>query len=126
MTYCAEDPWLLPFLSLIRHRPGMFLGDESVRTLEVFIRGYIQARRDLELPAFAAEEDGLLTSFEAWLSESLGDRKCVSWATFIEQLDPSGRNVISFMRYFEDFLKERGMSLAAPPASSWSAQGWRL
>src|SRR5688572_8097550 len=113
MPFSPNDPWLVAFLKRVSTRPGMFLGDESVRTLATFIQGYSQARTDLGLPDFVDGESTLLTDFEKWLAAKLGDTRDVAWFTLVATEDPSERNVRTFFRLLEEFLSEHGKSLSS-------------
>jgi hypothetical protein len=50
MPHIDDKPWLLPLLRKISIRPGAYLGAEDVRSLELFLTAYGQAREDLGLP----------------------------------------------------------------------------
>ncbi|WP_433927078.1 hypothetical protein AB3662_29085 [Sorangium cellulosum] len=117
--FLPNDPWLLAFLRRVSVRPGMFLGDENVRTLAVFIQEYCQARVDLGMPEFGATESSLLAEFEKWLATKLDDTRDVAWPTLIAADDPGERNVRAFFSRFEEFLRERGDSLSHSADVPW-------
>ncbi|WP_438006166.1 hypothetical protein WME89_47375 [Sorangium sp. So ce321] len=119
MPFSPNDPWLLAFLRRVSVRPGMFLGDENVKTLATFIQGYCQARIDLGIPEFGAAESSLLDEFEKWLSNKLNDTRDVAWPTLISTEDPGERNVRRFFSRFEEFLLERGDSLSDSADVPW-------
>lgn len=119
MPFSATDPWLLPLLKRVRSRPGMYLGDESVKALATFVQAYGQARTDLGVPEFAPSESELLPNFEKWLARELGDSRDVAWHTLIATEDPTDRNVHTFLRRFEDFLRGIGESLERPVSVEW-------
>lgn len=126
MSYSAEDPWLVPFLSLIRRRPGMYLGDENVRTLDCFIRGYVQARLDLGLRGFGPEEEFLLDEFGDWLRKRNNSEDQRLWPTLVEKADPSRDNVKTFLRLFDEFLSDRGTPFGDGWKTSWTTDSWKI
>ena len=113
------DRWLMPFLRRVSTRPGMYMGDESVKTLATYIQGYAQARIDLGAPEFAEAEAALLTDFTKWLARELSDPREVAWYTLIASEDPSEFNVRTFFRRFEQFLQGRGDGLSRPSSPTW-------
>ncbi|WP_437896394.1 hypothetical protein [Sorangium sp. So ce124] len=119
MPFLPNDPWLLAFLKRVSVRPGMFLGDENVRTLATFIHGYRQARIDLGMPEFGATESSLFDEFEKWLAAKLDDTRDVAWPTLVATQDPGERNVRTFFLLFEEFLRERGDSLSRSAEVPW-------
>ena len=119
MPFLPNDPWLLAFLKRVRTRPGMFLGDENVKTLSTFLQAYGQARIDLGVPEFATAEASLLDEFETWLAARLHDTRDVAWPTLVATEDPGERNVQTFFLRFEEFLQERGDSLTQPGDVTW-------
>jgi hypothetical protein len=119
MPFSPNDPWLLAFLKRVSARPGMFLGDENVKTLSTFIQGYRQARIDLGVPELGTAESSLLDEFEKWLADKLGDTRDVAWPTLIATEDPSERNTQTFFSRFEEFLQERGDSLSRSSDVTW-------
>src|SRR5690242_7918976 len=127
-TYTHHDSWLLPFLGVVRTRPGMYLGDEKVRTLATYIRGYTQAREDLGVPPFGDAESELLSEFDAWLPRRLGSGSVLIWPGYVEEVDGSDRNVHTFFRLFEEFLTGKGKSLPNPheARSKWPAHPWPI
>jgi hypothetical protein len=119
MTYSPTDPWLLAFLRRVGTRPGMFLGDENVRTLATSIHAYGQARIDLGIPDFVGAEANLLPEFEKWLAAKLNDTRDVAWPTLIAAEDPSERNVQRFFVRLAEFLHEKGDRLGLPEGGTW-------
>ena len=126
MPYGPNDGWLMPFLTTIQKRPGMFLGREDVRTLDTYIFGYCQAREDLGFTEFGADETTILSDFRSWLAERLNNKGEVGWATLIETLDPGDRNIRTFFELFEEFLQLRGESLQNERSRAWPAVPWSV
>lgn len=125
MPFLPNDPWLMPFFRRVNTRPGMFLGDERVRTLDTYIQAYSQARTDLGLSEFGAGEESILADFGRWLGAKLGDTRDVGWASLVARHDPGEHSAKVFFLLFEEFLNERGDSLlrsgpAWPPDAPFS------
>lgn len=120
----SANPWLLDLLSLIRGRPGMYLGSEEVRTLSTFLLGYRAARVDLGAPETTEEEEALFTAFTPWLKEKFADNRNVSWETIIEdqflraptttearrQRSPTDGSAKLFFALFEEYLATRQLA----------------
>jgi hypothetical protein len=107
----------MAFLGVIQLRPGMFLGDLSVRTLRTYIQAYSQARRDLGVAPYGADEDLLIPLFEEWLAvkgRNEGTAAKLDWVGYIEAIDNSQHNVMTFFRLFREFLAQRGQALDDP------------
>ena len=84
----------------------MSLGDERVRSLSVYLAGYVQARIDLG----AMSVDGhtpTLRTFYRFLAAKFQVRDNIGWEGVIEQQDGSDRNVRTFFRLFDEFLEVR-------------------
>jgi hypothetical protein len=121
----GEPRWLLELLGVIRARPGMFLGDEAVRSLDTFIAGFRAA-----LVYCGRPDDGaasLLTAFGTWLAAKYGEPDAVGWVHLIEtrfqshpELWPSQTrrsastldgSIQLFFLEFDEFLGGRGVAL---------------
>jgi hypothetical protein len=120
MLESKTSSWLLDLLSLIRVRPGAFLGSEEVRTLSAFLWGYRAARIDLGAPEFGGDENSLLQNFTTWLKVRYADDRDVSWETLIEdaflrtpttiefrrRTSPTDGSAKLFFKLFEEFLAD--------------------
>jgi hypothetical protein len=124
MPYTANEPWLFAFIQKIRTRPGMYLGSESVRTLETYLQGYIQARRDLGVPELPGDQNNVLDEFGVWLALKLKSKRNFGWAVHIELMDPSSANVHTFFREFQEFLNSTGRTPAEDVADRWPPDPW--
>jgi hypothetical protein len=113
------DIWLLPFLACIRKRPGMYLGREDVHTLDTFIFAYALSRRHSGLPPGTT----LLDEFRDWIRHATGNADTShDWCSCVAAVDPSPRNILTFFRYFDDFLAQRGLGMTEAHAERWSNQ----
>ena len=127
-TYKQDDPWLLPFLGVVKTRPGMYLGDERVQTLTTYILAYTQAREDLGVPPYGPGEQELLEEFTYWLADRRQSDDNCSWPGHIRRIDASDANVHTFFRLFEEYLAERGKALPdfVGRTETWPAHPWSL
>lgn len=110
------DEVIFRCLARVRVRPGMYLGDETVRTLGAYLAGYQHAliNEGLYEDSFAKFPDrtpDVLSAFARWLLVEANDTRTISWSALIESEDPSSRNIYSFYRRFEQFLETRGQNL---------------
>jgi hypothetical protein len=105
MVQVEDKPWLLPLLRKFSRRPGAYLGGEDVRSLDLFLNAYSQAREDLGLPAFVPGEDTLFKDFESWLSQRSGLSDTRGWWGLIERLDTTSNNIRTFLHLFDEFLR---------------------
>lgn len=127
MAVQATERWLLPFLATIRTRPGMFLGDERVETLQTLMVGYEMGREDAGGVGMYAEDAALLARFDAWMAQRANyDRshRSVAWPSLVKRLDDSERSVVMFFKLFEEFLHTTGQSL--DNVGRWTTKGWQV
>jgi hypothetical protein len=124
MSFAPDEAWLIPFLKRIRDRPGMYLGDEQVRTLHAFLQGYAQAREDLGIPPFVPQEESFLAGFEAWLKGRLMLTGDLAWATIVARVHPGEHGVRAFFVLLDEYLGQRGTSLARLDAAEWPPNGF--
>lgn len=91
----------------------MYLGHEDVRHLKQYIRGYRQARADLDIPEFGDGEETILAEFQEWIKARLdvADSNWHGWCECIEILDSSPKNIHTFFNELEAFLQSRGQTL---------------
>jgi hypothetical protein len=110
MPMDPADPWVLPLLSAMRRRPGMWIGDQRACTLNNFLHAYAWGRQDLGLRDLQGEQ--LLADFWTFARERRGvDYHSGGWVHDIESLDPSDTNVRTFFTLFEEFLQTIGLTL---------------
>lgn len=122
MSRSPKDPWLLPLMSVIKTRPGMFLlGETNVRALYLYICGYLQARRELGIERFGNDEAWILKAFGKWLQSEAGSDKKMDWHGYIQEVDPSDTNIDTFFLLFEKFLASHDLEL---PDSSDAIGFW--
>lgn len=117
--------WLLPMLATIRTRPGMYLGAEGIRDLDLFMSGYTLARSDLGLCGKSSSDKEYLDQFGEWLNRRAADPEndIPRWSYQIYTRDPSEKNIHTFFKLFEEFLQTKGHSLDA--VERWIPQAQR-
>jgi hypothetical protein len=84
-------------------------------------RAYGYARADLGFPEFPPGEETLLGDFRTWLERKLDRKSNLDWSQLVEVADPSDRSVQTFVKLFDEFLKEAAGirdGLPGPPKSS--------
>lgn len=105
-------------LASMRVRPGMYLGDERMESLSLFLGAYEQGREDAGLVGMHADDHALLRTFEAQLAEGMTDGggvEGIPWNALVKMRDPGPKNVHTFFRLFEAHLQLLGQSLDAVP-----------
>lgn len=109
--------WLLPVLAVIRQRPGMYLGGERIELLDCYLRGYGQARADVGVARMDSEDEELLDAFSSWLARKTRVRAqgLRHWSLLVPRVDRGARNVNTFFKHFDEFLRERGTSFDDVP-----------
>lgn len=129
-TYNQDTPWLLGLLATISRRPGMYLGDERVETLQLYINAYSQAREDLGFRGLVESDERLWREFTDWLRArthvSSGGTRPFVVCELIRMLDPKERNVQTFFAEMEAFLQFHGKSLRGPDVVAWPAIPWTI
>jgi hypothetical protein len=115
----AQERWLLPMLARIRTRPGMYLCDERVESLDRYLAGYSQAREDVGQAWMASADEAVWRGFEAWLVTRADGgvpppslQYWPSWARAVIQIDAGPSNVLTFFRLFEEYLNSIGESFS--------------
>ena len=124
-----SDQIVIELLSILRRRPGTYLGDEEVRTLSTFLHGYLAGR--LDAGDQIASSEALMEAFRLWLSTNGGEAPNLGWATIIEARfvaehdDPPVRSphrgsrtdgsARLFFALFGEFLASRGSAYLEAP-----------
>ena len=107
--------WLLPMLATIRTKPGIYIGAETTRALNLFRYGYEEARDDLGICGMSVSDKEWLAKFGEWLALRApdSDRDEAEWSLQIYRLDSSEKNIHTFFKLFEEILQTKGQSLDA-------------
>jgi hypothetical protein len=93
------------FIEKIKKRPGMYLGTNSITNLDMVLRGYSLARRDIGLAPTEQERD--FVGFQSWIQEKYGFKSNQSWAKIIlfESMDEQ-EALKKFFELFEEYSKQ--------------------
>jgi hypothetical protein len=102
--------WLLAYLAVVRPRPGMYIGNEDVRTLAMYVRGYCDGRLSVGFPAFPPDEASILHDFERWMRNRLQGGNNFDWPMLVGLVDDSSRNLQTFYALFDEFLQSAGIA----------------
>lgn len=90
-------------LGSIRKRPGMYLGTSSITRLDMILRGYSLARREVGIPP--TEEESEFEDFQAWIQKRYGINSGQSWAKIILFFSMDEHEALErFFELFEEFL----------------------
>lgn len=83
----------------VKKRPGMYLGTNSVTKLDMVLRGYSLARREVDVPPTESERE--FEGFQSWVQDKYGIKTGQSWSKII--LFYSIDDYEALQRFFELF-----------------------
>jgi hypothetical protein len=126
--------WLLELLAIVRQRPGMFLGNEEVSTLDTFLHGTIVGRAQCGGDVQPAHD--LLADFSLWLNARSPHTPTSTWTSWIisgyvqpetislhrRSSSTTDGSVVWFFELFDQFLATRG--LAFPKVTAELQSRW--
>ena len=102
---------LYELLERLKKRPGMFLGTSSITKLDMLLRGYNLARREVGIPP--SEQEREFVGFQSWVQEKYGIKSGQSWAKIILFYSIDEQEALwKFFEIFEEYLN-RDKSLEA-------------
>ncbi|KYC36236.1 hypothetical protein WA1_41655 [Scytonema hofmannii PCC 7110] len=100
------------FYELLRRmnkRPGMFLGTASITKIDMYLRGYALARREVSLAP--TEQEREFEGFQSWLRERYEMESNQSWAKIILFDSLNEREALErFFELFEEYLNRNKSS----------------
>ncbi len=97
---------LYDLLHQIQAKPGLYIGAPSLSNLYMFLNGYQFARRQMELPLSAQEQE--FRAFQPWLQQQLKIQTTESWSRLIlAQTDDEAAALARFFALFRAFLTYR-------------------
>ncbi|MEC4818115.1 MAG: hypothetical protein SAK29_33315 [Scytonema sp. PMC 1069.18] len=97
------DPYKL--LEWIKKRPGMYLGSASITRLDMLLRGYSLAKREVGLPPTEQEQN--FDGFQSWVQERYGVKSNQSWAKIILFYSTDEQEALErFFELFEEYLNQ--------------------
>ncbi|MEH1946877.1 MAG: hypothetical protein V7K77_07955 [Nostoc sp.] len=87
----------------VKKRPGMFLGTNSITRLDMLLRGYSLARREVGVPPTEPERE--FEGFQSWVEEKYGIKSGQSWSKIIlfYSVDES-EALQKFFELFEEYM----------------------
>jgi hypothetical protein len=87
----------------IKKRPGMFLGTSSITKLDMVLRGYSLARREVGIPPTEPERE--FEGFQSWIEEKYGINSGQSWSKIILFYSVDEHEALEkFFELFEEYL----------------------
>ncbi|MCC5646878.1 hypothetical protein LC607_28975 [Nostoc sp. CHAB 5824] len=90
-------------LTNIKKRPGMFLGANSITRLDMLLRGYSLARREVRVPQTEPERE--FEGFQSWIEEKYGINSGQSWSKIILFYSVDEPEALQkFFELFEEYL----------------------
>ncbi|MEH2205583.1 MAG: hypothetical protein V7K53_16130 [Nostoc sp.] len=90
-------------LTNIKKRPGMFLGANSITRLDMLLRGYSLARREVGVPP--TEPERQFEGFQSWVEEKYGINSGQSWSKIILFYSVDEPEALQkFFELFEEYL----------------------
>ncbi|WP_375472964.1 hypothetical protein [uncultured Nostoc sp.] len=95
--------------SNIKKRPGMYLGRSSITRLDMLLRGYSLARREVGVPPTEPERE--FDGFQSWIEEKYGINSSQSWAKIILFYSVDEHEALQkFFELFEEYLNKNKSS----------------
>ncbi|MEH2441074.1 hypothetical protein [Nostoc sp.] len=93
----------------IKKRPGMFLGTNSITRLDMLLRGYSLARREVGVPPTEPERE--FEGFQSWIEEKYGINSGQSWSKIILFYSVDEYEALQkFFELFEEYLHQNKSS----------------
>lgn len=90
-------------LGAIKKRPGMYLGTSSITRLDMLLRGYSFARREVGVPSTEPERE--FEGFQSWVEEKYGINSGQSWSKIILFYSVDEHEALQkFFELFEEYL----------------------
>lgn len=98
-------------LGWIKKRPGMYLGTSSITKLDMVLRGYRLARREVGIPPTKQERE--FEGFQSWIQEKYGIKTGQSWSKIILFYSIDEKEALGkFFELFEEYLNRNKSSEA--------------
>ena len=99
---------LYEMLDLIRSRPAMYIGTESLGTLETWLSGFLFARKSAGLPLLANEEE--FSRFDQFVQDHYDWHDVGGWVAKIEYYERNGKHAIAEFYRLLDLFRGQGGS----------------
>ncbi|WP_298914235.1 hypothetical protein [uncultured Nostoc sp.] len=96
-------------LSGLKKRPGMYLGSSSITKLDMVLRGYSLARKEVGVPPTEPERE--FEEFQSWVQEKYGINSGQSWSKIILFYSVDEYEALEkFFELFEEYLNKNKSS----------------
>jgi hypothetical protein len=96
-------------LQPIRHRPALYIGQNSIFSLQAFLDGYYFARRDLNIALTDQEEE--FQAFLQWIRQKFDVETGQLWASIVLSHSIDERDAVAqFFQLFDEFKATRSES----------------
>lgn len=100
-----ETSSLFDVLNKIRKRPAMYLGQNSIFSLQAFLDGYYYARREIKTPL--TDEEKYFQAFLIWIRERFEVKGGQLWASILRfQSADEGAAVKLFFDLLDDYMAQ--------------------
>lgn len=100
---------LYDLIGNIQKRPAMYLGQASISNLRTFIAGYCFARRQLQIPQTAQEQQ--FSQFQAWIQQKFNLTSGQTWDRIILFFSQNEDAALEhFFKLFEEFTQTEPLS----------------
>ncbi|MEH2275433.1 MAG: hypothetical protein V7K40_11745 [Nostoc sp.] len=100
---------LYELLNSIKKRPGMYLGTSSITKLDMLLRGYSLAQREVGIPP--TEQEREFEGFQLWIQEKYGIKSGQSWSKIILFYSVDEDEALQkFFQLFEEYLNKNKSS----------------
>lgn len=98
----------------IKQRPSLYLGKPSLENLQVFLDGYLFARRQLNISL--TEQEKQFEAFQEWIEEKFAQKNTQSWTRIILFYSQDEQTALSrFFELFDEFVAEYSSHLSPSP-----------
>lgn len=102
---------LYELIQKIKKRPSLYLGKPSIEHLQVFLDGYLFARRQLNISL--TEQEQQFEGFQGWIEERFNQKNTQSWTKIILFYSQDEQTALSrFFELFDEFINQNQSSSA--------------
>lgn len=89
----------------IKQRPALYLGKPSIEHLQVFLDGYLFARRQLNINV--TEQEQQFEGFQEWIENKFNQKDTQSWTKIILFYSQDEQRALSrFFELFDEFINQ--------------------
>ncbi len=106
------------FLGWVKKRPAMYLGTSSITKLDMVLKGYNLARREVGIPP--TEQEREFEGFQSWVQEKYGIESGQSWSKIIFFYSMDEHEALErFFELFEEYLNRNKSSKVVKRSGEW-------